>query len=345
MSNILPFNLFPARPSRLGKGFAVRERNGFNQSVANSPFRGAVLDLGSNTFKLLLAEQSGFTLRIHHEKAYPARLGERVALTGRLQPSARRRALSVLRQLERKIRAFHPHQTLAVGTGTLRRAKNAKSFLLPASKILKKPIRLLSGHEEGRLIGLAARTLSRTANPRFHIDLGGGSIEIIDSLRPTHPKIFSLNLGCVAVRDTLLSQHPPSPYQWIQAFHSIRKALKKIPVPNRKSNATFSGGTGHAYACLIRRKNMKARKLEGFSLSLSNLETLILRLLPLSLPQLRALPGMPTDRASLALPAFLVLRETMLRLRLSCVHLTTHGLRYGVWLDRLAPSRISKILR
>jgi len=164
-------------------------------------------------------------------------------------------------------------------------------------------------------------------------------------LRPTRPKIFSLNLGCVAVRDTLLSQHPPSPYQWIQAFHSIRKALKKIPVPNRKSNATFSGGTGHAYACLIRRKNMKARKLEGFSLSLSTLESLILRLLPLSLPQLRALPGMPTDRASLALPAFLVLRETMLRLRLSCVQLTTHGLRYGVWLDSLAPCPIRKIVR
>jgi exopolyphosphatase/pppGpp-phosphohydrolase len=149
----------------------------------------------------------------------------------------------------------------------------------------------------------------------------------------------------VAVRDTLLSQHPPSPHQWIKAFHSIRNALKKIPVPTRKSHATFSGGTGHAYACLIRRKNMKARKLEGFSLSLSTLESLILRLLPLSLPQLRALPGMPTDRASLALPAFLVLRETMLRLRLSRVQLTTHGLRYGVWLDSLAPCPIRKIVR
>ena len=313
--------------------------------MANLPFRGAVLDLGSNTFKLLLAEQVGSILRIHHEKAYPVRLGEGVALSGRLQPLARRRALSVLRQLERKIRAFHPDQTLAVGTGTLRRAKNSKSFLLPASKILKNPIRLLSGHEEGRVIALAARTLSSTLSPRFHIDLGGGSIEIIDSLRPTRPKIFSLNLGCVAVRDTLLSKHPPSPHQWIQAFHSIRNALKKIPVPTRKSHATFSGGTGHAYACLIRRKNMKARKLEGFSLSLSTLESLILRLLPLSLPQLRALPGMPTDRASLALPAFLVLRETMLRLRLSRVQLTTHGLRYGVWLDSLAPCPISKIVR
>jgi exopolyphosphatase/pppGpp-phosphohydrolase len=54
---------------------------------------------------------------------------------------------------------------------------------------------------------------------------------------------------------------------------------------------------------------------------------------------------MPTDRASLALPAFLVLRETMLRLRLSHVQLTTHGLRYGVWLDSLAPCPIRKIVR
>jgi exopolyphosphatase/guanosine-5'-triphosphate,3'-diphosphate pyrophosphatase len=93
--------------------------------VAKSILRGAVLDLGSNTFKLLLAEQTGSTLHIRHEKAYPVRLGEGVARTGRLQPATCRRALTVLTQLERKIRAFRPHQTVAVATGTLRRAKLA----------------------------------------------------------------------------------------------------------------------------------------------------------------------------------------------------------------------------
>jgi exopolyphosphatase/guanosine-5'-triphosphate,3'-diphosphate pyrophosphatase len=143
-----------------------------------------------------------------------------VALSGRLQPLARHRALCVLRQLERKIRAFHPDQTLAVGTGTLRRAKNSKSFLLPASKILKKPIRLLSGHEEGRVIALAARTLSSTLSPRFHIDLGGGSIEIIDSLRPTRPKIFP-------------------PMDQSIPFHPQR--LKKDSSPNSKISCHFLG--------------------------------------------------------------------------------------------------------
>jgi exopolyphosphatase/pppGpp-phosphohydrolase len=54
---------------------------------------------------------------------------------------------------------------------------------------------------------------------------------------------------------------------------------------------------------------------------------------------------MPRDRASLALSAFLVLRETMCRLHLSSVQLTTHGLRYGVWLARLAPQPVKKIVR
>jgi len=345
MSNIRPFNLFPARPSRLGKGFAVRENNRFNQSVANSPFRGAVLDLGSNTFKLLLAEQTGSTLRVHHEKAYPARLGEGVALTRRLQPASCRRALALLAQLEKEIRLFQPHKTIAVATGTLRQAKNSASFLIPASRILKKKVLLLSGKEEGRLIARAARTLSRTASPRFHIDLGGGSLEVIDSLRPTRPKIFSLNLGCVAVRDTLLPHYPPSPAQWQEALTLIRLALKKIPVPTGHPQATFSGGTGHAYACLLQGKNIKARKLEGFSLTLPKLTSLLLRVLPLSHHELLALPGMPSDRATLALPAFLVLHELMHRLKLTAVHLTTHGLRYGVWLDRFPPRRISKILR
>ena len=313
--------------------------------MPKTTLRGAVLDLGSNTFKLLLAEQTGSTLRIHHEKAYPVRLGEGVALTGRLRPATCRRALTVLTQLQRKIRAFRPDETVAVATGTLRRAKNAKTFLLPASKILQVPIQLLSGHEEGRLIALAARSLSHGPSPRFHIDLGGGSLEVIDSLRPNHPHIVSLNLGCVAVRDSLLPQHPPSPDQWEKAIGAIRRSLKKIPAPAHKSHATFSGGTGHAYACLLNRKNMKARKLEGFPLTRTKLETLLLRVLPLSLRQLQSLPGMPSDRASVALPAFLVLRETMQKLKLSFVRLTTHGLRYGVWLDRLSPAPLKRILR
>ena len=313
--------------------------------MPNSPFRGAVLDLGSNTFKLLLAEQIGSTLRIHHEKAYPVRLGEGVALTHRIHPLACRRALRQIITLHRKIRAFRPDQMVAVGTSTLRRATNSKSFLSPATRILSQKITILSGQEEGRLIALATRSLSHNPNPRFHIDLGGGSLEVIDSLDPNHPKIVSLNLGCVAVRDFLLPHYPPAPNEWKKAVSSIRTSLKKIPAPSGHPQATFSGGTGHAYACLLRRRNMKARRLEGFSLSLSQLKSLLYRILPLSLPKLRALPGMPRDRASVALPAFLVLLQTMERLKLRSVRLTTHGLRYGVWIAHLAPAPIRKIVR
>jgi exopolyphosphatase / guanosine-5'-triphosphate,3'-diphosphate pyrophosphatase len=313
--------------------------------VANLPFRGAVLDLGSNTFKLLLAEQSGTTLRLHHEKAYPVRLGEGVALTRRIQSTSCRRALRQMTLLQRKMRAFHPDQVVAVGTGTLRRATNAKSFLLPASRILGKKISLLSGHEEGRLISLASRELTRKKKPRFHIDLGGGSLEVIDSLHPAHPKIVSLNLGCVAVRDSLLPHHPPSQKEWDHAVHSIRRALRKIPHPSAPTQATFSGGTGHTYACLLSGRNRKARRLDGFLLSLPQLERLLRKVRPLTLRQLHLLPGMPRDRASLAHSAFLVIRETMHRLHLPSVQLTTHGLRYGVWLDRLAPQPVKRIIR
>jgi len=307
--------------------------------------RAAVLDLGSNTFKLLLAEQSGSTLHIHHEKAYPVRLGQGVALTGKIRPATCLRALRLLTRLQRKILFFHPDKVLAVATGTLRLALNRQSFLLPASRILGRKISLLTGHTEGRLIALAARQLSSTRSPRFHIDLGGGSLEVIDSRHPSRPTIFSLNLGCVAIRDTLLPQHPASAKTWLNATTQIQKALKKIRRPALPSHASFSGGTGHAYACLLQGKNIKARRLEGFRLQLTKLNSLIDQIRPLTLSHLRRLPGMPADRASVALSAFLVLRETMLRLHLTSVQLTTHGLRYGVWLDQIAPVPLKKIIR
>ena len=307
--------------------------------------RAAVLDLGSNTFKLLLAEQSGSTLHIHHEKAYPVRLGQGVALTGKIRHATCLRALRLLTRLQRKILLFHPDKVLAVATGTLRLALNRQSFLLPASRILGRKISLLTGRTEGRLTALSARQLASTRSPRFHIDLGGGSLEVIDSRHPSRPTIFSLNLGCVAIRDTLLPQHPASAKTWLNATTQIQKALKKIHRPARPTHASFSGGTGHAYACLLQGKNIKARRLEGFRLQLTKLDSLIDQIRPLTLSHIRRLPGMPADRASVALSAFLVLRETMVRLQLNSVQLTTHGLRYGVWLDQIAPVPLKKIIR
>jgi exopolyphosphatase/guanosine-5'-triphosphate,3'-diphosphate pyrophosphatase len=307
--------------------------------------RGAVLDLGSNTFKLLLAEQAGGKLRIFHEKAYPVRLGEGVAVTGKLQPVAVRRALRMLSSLRKKISSFAPEKVVAVGTGALRRARNRLTFLRPAAKILRQPVRMLSGREEGSLIALAARSLSQPPRPRYHIDLGGGSLEVIDSANPRKPKIQSLDIGCVAVRDTLLSHQPPSPDEWMRARGKIEKALRKLPRPNRPTQATFTGGTAHAYACLLRKKNVKARRLENLPIRREELIRLILQLLPLSSKKIARLPGMPEDRVTVALPAFLVLDEAIQRLRLSKIRVSTHGLRYGVWLARLARGPVRKVVR
>lgn len=313
--------------------------------MPSATIRGAVLDLGSNTFKLLLAEQKKGVLRIHHEKAYPVRLGEGVAVTRRLQPAAVRRALRMLSSLHKKILSYQPDQVVAVGTGALRRARNRQTFLQPAAKILRQPVRMLSGQEEGRLIALATRSLSKPPRPRYHIDLGGGSLEVIDSKNPTKPKIQSLDIGCVAVRDTLLPRQPPSPDEWMRARGKIEKALRKLLRPIRSAQATFTGGTGHAYACLLRQRNVKARRLENLPIRREELIRLILRLLPLSAREIARLPGMPEDRVTVALPAFLVLDETIQRLRLSKIRVSTHGLRYGVWLAHLARMPVRRITR
>ena len=313
--------------------------------MSSVPIRGAVLDLGSNTFKLLLAEQKKGALRILHEKAYPVHLGEGVAVTGKLQPTAVRRALKVLSFLQKKISSYDPSQVVAVGTGALRRARNRQTFLQPAAEILRQPVLMLSGQEEGRLIALATRSLSRARRPRYHIDLGGGSLEVIDSKNFKKPKIQSLDIGCVAVRDTLLPRQPPSPDEWMRARGKIEMALCKLSRPNRSAQATFTGGTAHVYACLLRKKNVKARRLENFPIRREELVRLILKLLPLSPKEIARLPGMPEDRVSIILPAFLVLDETIQRLRLSKIRVSTHGLRYGVWLAHLAKLPVRRIVR
>ena len=137
----------------------------------------------------------------------------------------------------------------------------------------------------------------------------------------------------------------PVPDEWMRARQRIGRALRKLPRPARPTQATFTGGTAHAYACLLRKKNVKARRLENFPIRREELVRLILRLLPLSAREIARIPGMPEDRVTVALPAFLVLAEAVERLNLSRIRVSTHGLRYGVWLAYLAAAPIRRIVR
>lgn len=164
---------------------------------------GAV-DLGSNSFHMVIARVIEPDVRIVD------RLKERVQLAAGLDSGkylseeAQERALACLERFGQRLRQMPRAQVRAVGTNTLRRAKNSRDFLQKAHKALGHPIEIVSGREEARLIYLGvSHSLASDgdAGRRLVVDIGGGSTECIVGERFEALQEESLHMGCVGYTD------------------------------------------------------------------------------------------------------------------------------------------------
>src|SRR2546428_1934284 len=163
----------------------------------------AAVDLGSNSFHLEIG-------RVVDGQIYPLdavreviRLGAGLTAEKRIDRATQARALESLAKIAERLRGFPRQAVRAVGTNTLRVAKNAPQFLREARQVLGFPIEVISGREEARLIYLGvAHSLPAAAGPqhtrRLVIDIGGGPTEIIRGTGFQPQLTESLYMGCLS---------------------------------------------------------------------------------------------------------------------------------------------------
>ncbi|HEY6044530.1 MAG TPA: exopolyphosphatase, partial [Nitrosospira sp.] len=140
----------------------------------------AAVDLGSNSFRLQVARVVGKQIYPLDSLREMVRLAAGLNAERRLDEESQARALDCLRRFGERLRGFPPHAVRAVGTNSLRVAKNAAVFLKRAEAAIGFPIEVISGYEEARLIYLGvAHSLPASRNNRLVMDIGGGSTEFI----------------------------------------------------------------------------------------------------------------------------------------------------------------------
>lgn len=158
----------------------------------------AAIDLGSNSFHMIVGRLQNNQLQIIDRLREPVRLAEGLTRDRALEPAVAARALNCLQRFGQRIRDFPPDSVRAVGTNTLRRAQGATEFLRQAEAALGHSIDVISGIEEARLIHLGvAHSLADPGGRRLVVDIGGGSTELIigEGFQPI--ELASLSMGCV----------------------------------------------------------------------------------------------------------------------------------------------------
>src|SRR5688500_6529191 len=160
----------------------------------------AAVDLGSNSFHMVVARYSHGQLIIQERMRESVRLGAGLDEQGRLDRSAVETAIACLERFGQRLRDMKAESVRVVGTNTLRRARRKGAFIDRARAALGHPIEIISGIEEARVIYLGvAQTMPGEPGRRLVGDVGGGSTEIIIGEGVHVKRLESLYMGCVTM--------------------------------------------------------------------------------------------------------------------------------------------------
>lgn len=158
----------------------------------------AAVDLGSNSFHMMVARESGGQLQVIDRLRDAVRLGAGLDAKNRLTPEAQARALDCLSRFGQRLHGIPPQRVRVVGTNTLRKMQEGAAFVASAERALGHEIEIISGVEEARLVYSGVTHGMGEPRPRrLVVDIGGGSTELIVG-RLGEPKLMeSMALGCV----------------------------------------------------------------------------------------------------------------------------------------------------
>ena len=145
-----------------------------------------------------------------------------------LTEAAQQRGLACLARFVGRLGSVQPNRLRIVATNALRQAKNGHEFIQKAAEILPKPIEIIAGREEARLIYLGVSHTMANGGRRLVIDIGGGSTELIigEEFEPIQTE--SLQMGCVAYTKAFFPEGDISPKIFDKAVTAARKELSAI---------------------------------------------------------------------------------------------------------------------
>lgn len=299
----------------------------------------AAIDLGSNSFHLILAEVRADGLR------WQEALSEKVQLAAGLDENmvldrrAQERGLACLARFAERVSAVAPGNLRVVGTSTLREARNADEFLQRAERLLGCPVRVLTGREEACLIDLGvAHSLVDNHLQRLVVDIGGGSTEMVIGQGLEVRLAESLFMGCVVFTRRYFADGQASACNFDAARQQAEKLLQPVTAAFRQlgwRQAFGSSGTmkAVALACGDDTEGIEMaitrRGLNGFKKQLmaqGSLERLVVK-------------GVAPDRCRILPAGVAILEAVMDSLGLERLVYVNAALREGVIHDTLAQRR------
>lgn len=298
--------------------------------------RTAVVDIGTNSTRLLIAEVDPATgaVRELHRQSQVTRLGDRVDAGGSLCDEAIERVFATLADYRAKISSFDCQANLAVLTSAVRDASNGGEFTERVRREFELDARVLSGDEEAQLTFLGAMSeRDRSSDPTVVIDIGGGSTEFIVGADHTAAFHVSVQAGVLRMSERHIHTDPPQPDE-LQDLAADTRLIFLDGLPTQPRSTVKRGiavaGTATSAAAIGQELNpYDPARVHGYRLLLATVELLIARLADMSEDQRREVVGLHPDRAPTIVAGMILLAEAMKAFDLTEVEVSEHDILRG----------------
>jgi exopolyphosphatase/guanosine-5'-triphosphate,3'-diphosphate pyrophosphatase len=295
----------------------------------------AAVDLGSNSFHMVVARYTLGQLRVVDRIRETVRLAEGLDGRGGLAADARQRALGCLARFGERVRELPAHHVRAVATNSVRRLAAPQAFLVPAETALGHAIEIVSGREEARLVylGVAHAQPPKKGHRRLVIDIGGGSTECIIGEGFDTLERESVQVGSVASTRRYFPGGRLSPRRWRDALLEMSAEFQQFAASYRAlgwQEAIGASGTNKAIGDVC-----VAMGLTKGAVTAEALPVVRDRLLAAAHVDDIDLPGLPAERRPIIAGGLLALEAVFTTLRLERMLVSKAALREGVLYDLL----------
>ncbi|ELS05159.1 exopolyphosphatase [Xenococcus sp. PCC 7305] len=305
----------------------------------------AAIDIGTNSVHMVVVEVDPKLPAFHiiAKEKDTVRLGDRDPDTGNLTEEAIARALKAIKRCKDLAESLKVRQIIAVATSATREAGNGIAFLHRIKSELGIGVNLISGKEEARRIYLGVLSgMDFGDRPHVMIDIGGGSTELIlaDIREPRF--LSSTKVGAVRLTKEFVHCDPISKEElnYLKAY--VRGMLER-PVEeiwhnlqlNENPRLVGTSGTIETLALIhaLDRQGTEPNPLNGYQLTLEDIEEVIDKLSEMSYEERFDIPGISDKRAEIIVPGAIILLEAMKMLKMKSVTICERALREGIIVD------------
>ncbi|MEE8328654.1 MAG: Ppx/GppA phosphatase family protein [Thermodesulfovibrionia bacterium] len=311
--------------------------------MKNKPL--AAIDIGTNTFRLLIAEvqhsakRNSYKIKEIRSDRIITRLGEGVSESGLINKKAMARGLSALKKFGNIISCNRVYKTTALATSALRDAKNSPEFLKKVKEASGLEIKIISGREEAKKTASGMMTGINLPETVLMADIGGGSMELILTRQKRPLLSRSINLGIVHLADKYMINDPPKKKDLAQMEKEIFRKIISITKPFKKlfsKNTVFIGTAGTVTtlaAITLHLTRFNRNKIHNSKIPIKKIRNIFNDISAITRKQRAKYHPFEPARLDIIVPGTFILLKLMETFGFKEVIVSDYGLREGILLD------------